>query len=75
MTPHMEMESKNYQIIFFLKRNCLSIRLPTLITISKPSYSKPKSHHPKSNSFRPKKKKSGTTMKTTTTTTIIISAL
>ena len=56
MTPHMEMESTNYQIIFFLKRNCLSIRLPTLITISKPSYSKPKSHHPKSNSFRQKKK-------------------
>ena len=57
MTPHMEMESTNYQIIFFLKRNCLSIRLPTLITISKPSYSKPKSHHPKSNSFRQQKKK------------------
>lgn len=56
MTPHMEMESTNYQIIFFLKRNCLSITLPTLITISKSSYTKPKSHHPKRNSFRQKKK-------------------
>lgn len=73
MTPHMEKESTNYQIIFFLKRNCLSITLPILITISKSSHSKPKSHHPKSNSFRQKIKKSGTTMKTTTI--IIISAL